>query len=103
MDWTGDSASFGIFNGVSRGKAGGSKESEGHKRQTYKKIKQDERIPKRSLLFYFSQKIVKSPKKRGSILRFKRFYLGWSIVYTFYFRVYYTLYNERRLNYERSR
>ena len=29
------------------------------------------------LLFF-----VKSPKKRGSILRFKRFYLGWSILYT---------------------
>ena len=82
MDWAGNSASFGIFNGVSRGKTGGGKESEGHKRQTYKKIRQDERIPTRSLLFNFSQKIVKSPKKRGSILRFKRFYLGWSIVYT---------------------
>ena len=54
MDWTGNSASFGIFNGISRGKAGGSKESEGHKRQTYKKIRQDERIPKKesSLLFF---------------------------------------------------
>ena len=44
MDWTGNSASFGIFNGISRGKTGGSKESEGHKRQTYKEIRQDEGI-----------------------------------------------------------
>ena len=44
MDWTGDSASFGIFDGIPRGKTGGSKESEGHKRQTYKEIRQDERI-----------------------------------------------------------
>ena len=44
MDWTSDSASFGIFNGISGGKTGGSKESEGHKRQTYKEIRQDERI-----------------------------------------------------------
>ena len=82
MDWTGDSASFGIFNGISRGKTGGSKESERHKRQTYKKIRQnrDDSSKESSLLFF--AKIVKSPKKRGSILRFKRFYLGRSIVYT---------------------
>ena len=71
MDWTGDSASFGIFDGIPRGKTGGSKESEGHKRQTYKEIRQDERIAQ---VLSFLQKIVKLPKKRGSIFRFKRLF-----------------------------
>ena len=60
MDWPGDSASFGIFDGIPRGKKGGSKESEGHKRQTYKEIRQDERIAQ---VLSFLQKIVKIAEK----------------------------------------
>ena len=60
MDWTGDSASFGIFDGIPRGKTGGSKESEGHKRQTYKEIRQDERIEQ--VLSFFA-KILKTAEK----------------------------------------
>ena len=62
MDRTGDSASFGIFNGISRGKAGGSKESEGHKRQTYKEIRQDERIAQ--VLSFFEKNRKTAEKTR---------------------------------------
>ena len=54
MDWTGDSASFGIFDGIPRGKTGDSKKSEGHKRQIYKEIRQDERIEQ--VLSFFRKK-----------------------------------------------
>ena len=62
MDWTGDSASFGIFDGIPRGKTGGSKESEGHKRQTYKEIRQDERIEQVLSFFAKNRKIVEKTR-----------------------------------------
>lgn len=62
MDWTGDSASFGIFDGIPRGKTGGSKESEGHKRQTYKEIRQDERIVQ--VLSFFAKNRKTAEKMR---------------------------------------
>lgn len=39
----------------------------------------------------------KSPKKRGSIFRFKRFYLGWSILISSYFRENYNAYYGKKL------
>ena len=62
MDWTGDRAGFGIFDGISRGKTGGSKESEGHKRQTYKEIRQDERIAQ--VLSFFAKNRKTAEKTR---------------------------------------
>ena len=62
MDWTGDSASFGIFDGIPRGKTGGSKESEGHKRQTYKEIRQAERIAQ--VLSFFAKNRKTTEKTR---------------------------------------
>ena len=62
MDWTGDSASFGIFDGISRGKTGGSKESEGQERQTYKEIRQDERIAQ--VLSFFEKNRKTAEKTR---------------------------------------
>ena len=68
MDWPGDSASFGIFDGIPRGKTGGSKESEGHKRQTYKEIRQDERIAQVLSFFAKNRKNCRKNEALFSVL-----------------------------------